>query len=52
MASRRLSQRIEVFAGAQNLFNTSFVVATLPTTVGAPRIASGGVRIRLGLSSH
>jgi outer membrane receptor protein involved in Fe transport len=35
-----------VFFGIQNLFNQTYVVATLPTTIGSPRLYNGGVRIR------
>jgi outer membrane receptor protein involved in Fe transport len=46
--SRTVHTRVEAFAGVQNLFNREFYVGTLPTTTGAPRIVSGGVRVRLG----
>jgi outer membrane receptor protein involved in Fe transport len=45
--SRPLGRRIEIFAGAQNLFNREYFVGTLPTTVGTPRLVHGGVRLRL-----
>jgi outer membrane receptor protein involved in Fe transport len=35
-----------VFFGIQNLFNVQYVVATLPTTIGSPRLYNGGLRIR------
>jgi outer membrane receptor protein involved in Fe transport len=47
-ASRAVGRRIDAFVGVQNLFNQEYIVGTLPTTVGAPRVVSGGVRIRLG----
>lgn len=47
-ASRAFGERFEVFGGAQNLFNTTYVVGTLPTTIGAPRTVSGGLRVRVG----
>jgi outer membrane receptor protein involved in Fe transport len=46
--SRQFGRRFEAFAGAQNLFNTTVIVGTLPTSIGAPRLMSGGVRVRLG----
>jgi len=35
-----------VFFGAQNLFNQEYIVGTLPTTIGSPRLLNAGVRIR------
>jgi outer membrane receptor protein involved in Fe transport len=46
--SRALGSRIHAFAGVQNLFDREYFVGTLPTTVGSPRIISGGLRVRLG----
>ena len=46
-ASRALGKRLEVFGGVQNLFDHEVYVGTLPTTVGAPRFISVGVRVRL-----
>jgi outer membrane receptor protein involved in Fe transport len=45
-ASRNIGKYVEVFIGAQNLFNTEYFVGTLPTTIGSPRLVNGGVRIR------
>jgi outer membrane receptor protein involved in Fe transport len=45
-ASRVLSRNIEVFVGAQNLFDKQYFVGTLPTTIGSPRLVNGGVRVR------
>jgi hypothetical protein len=45
-ASRAIGKYVEVFIGAQNLFNTEYFVGTLPTTIGSPRLVNGGVRIR------
>jgi outer membrane receptor protein involved in Fe transport len=45
-ASRAITRRIDIFAGVQNTFNTQYVVGTLPTTIGSPRLANIGVRIR------
>jgi len=47
LASRRLSETLDVFAGAQNLFDQRYYVGTLPTTIGTPRMVSVGVRIRV-----
>ncbi len=46
--SRAIGSRINAFAGVQNLFNREYFVGTLPTTVGSPRIVTGGVRVRVG----
>ena len=46
-ASRVIGRNIEMFAGVQNLFNTEYFVGTLPTTIGSPRLANLGVRIRV-----
>jgi outer membrane receptor protein involved in Fe transport len=45
-ASRQIVKGLDAFFGVQNLFNVVFDVATLPTTIGAPRLYNGGVRIR------
>jgi outer membrane receptor protein involved in Fe transport len=44
--SRRVSRNLEVFAGAQNLTNREYLVGTLPTTIGTPRLVNAGVRVR------
>jgi outer membrane receptor protein involved in Fe transport len=46
-ASRELARNLEVFVGAQNLFGQEYFVGTRPTTVGAPRLVSAGVRVQL-----
>jgi outer membrane receptor protein involved in Fe transport len=46
-ASRAISRQFEVFAGVQNLLDTEYIVGTLPTTIGAPRLFHAGVRVRL-----
>jgi outer membrane receptor protein involved in Fe transport len=46
-ASRLIGRRLEIFAGAQNLFNREYFVGTLPTTTGTPRLVHGGIRVRL-----
>jgi outer membrane receptor protein involved in Fe transport len=45
-ASRRVSRNLEIFAGAQNLTNREYLVGTLPTTIGTPRLINAGVRVR------
>lgn len=47
VASRNISPNAEVFLGVQNLFDAEYFVGTLPTTVGAPRLVTGGVRLRI-----
>jgi outer membrane receptor protein involved in Fe transport len=44
--SRNLGRGVEAFAGVQNLFDRTYYVGTLPTTVGSPRFASVGIRVR------
>jgi outer membrane receptor protein involved in Fe transport len=46
-ASKSLRPGIEAFFGVQNLFNREFLVGTLPTTIGAPRLVTAGVRFSL-----
>ena len=45
-AARTILKGLDVYFGMQNAFNKTFVVATLPTTIGAPRLYNVGVRIR------
>jgi outer membrane receptor protein involved in Fe transport len=45
-ASRTVAEGIEVYVGAQNLFDKEFFVGLAPTTIGAPRMVSVGARIR------
>jgi outer membrane receptor protein involved in Fe transport len=45
-AIRTLSRSLDVFAGVQNLFDREVIVGTNPTTIGAPRLVNGGVRVR------
>jgi len=47
MASREVGRNAELFLGVQNLFDAEYFVGTLPTTVGTPRLVTGGVRLRL-----
>jgi outer membrane receptor protein involved in Fe transport len=44
--SRAIVRNVEVFFGVQNLFDEEYIVGTLPTTIGSPRLAHGGVRVR------
>ena len=46
MLSRNLAKNCDVFFGVQNLFDKEYIVMTLPTTIGSPRLVNGGVRIR------
>jgi outer membrane receptor protein involved in Fe transport len=45
--SRAVGHDVDLFAGIQNVFNTEYIVGTLPTTIGSPRLFNAGVRIRL-----
>jgi outer membrane receptor protein involved in Fe transport len=45
-ASRDITRNFEIFFGMQNLFNEEYIVGTLPTTIGSPRLYHGGVRVR------
>ena len=47
VASRAFGRNVELFVGVQNLFDAEYFVGTLPTTVGAPRLVTGGLRLRL-----
>lgn len=51
-ASRAVGRNLEVFVGVQNLANEEYFVGTLPTTIGAPRLVSGGVRLRFAGASR
>jgi outer membrane receptor protein involved in Fe transport len=46
--SRAIGTRVTAFAGVQNLLDQEYFVGTLPTTVGSPRLVSGGLRFRIG----
>jgi outer membrane receptor protein involved in Fe transport len=46
IASRAIGRNLEIFFGVQNLFDQQYFVSTLPTTIGTPRLANGGVRLR------
>ena len=43
--NRIVSERVEVFFGVQNLLDREFVVQRNPTTIGAPRLLTGGFRL-------
>jgi outer membrane receptor protein involved in Fe transport len=45
-AARTIVRGIELFAAAQNLLDRTYIVGTLPTTIGSPRFVSAGVRVR------
>ncbi|MBI4478031.1 MAG: TonB-dependent receptor [Acidobacteria bacterium] len=47
-ASRAIGSKLEAFFGVQNLLDEEYVVGTLPTTIGSPRLVNAGVRVRLG----
>lgn len=47
-ASRSIMHNLDVFFGVQNVFDEEYIVGTLPTTIGSPRLAHVGVRVRLG----
>lgn len=47
-ASKSVGRNLDIFFGAQNLFNREYFVGTLPTTTGTPRLISGGLRIHTG----
>jgi outer membrane receptor protein involved in Fe transport len=44
--TRGIGRNVDVFFGAQNLFGQEYIVATLPTTIGSPRLVNGGIRVR------
>jgi outer membrane receptor protein involved in Fe transport len=46
MITRVVSRNLDLFLGAQNLFNEEYIVGTLPTTIGSPRLVNAGLRIR------
>ena len=45
-ASRSVGRNFEAFFTVQNIADEEYFVGTLPTTIGSPRIVSGGVRVR------
>jgi outer membrane receptor protein involved in Fe transport len=44
--TRALSRRLDIFFGVQNVFDRVVIVGANPTTIGAPRLANGGIRVR------
>ena len=44
-ASRDFTKNVQVFFGVQNMLDKAYIVQTLPTTNGSPRLMNGGVRI-------
>jgi outer membrane receptor protein involved in Fe transport len=44
--SREVTRQLDVFFGIQNMFDKEYIVGTLPTTIGSPRLINGGVRVR------
>jgi outer membrane receptor protein involved in Fe transport len=44
--SREIGRQLDVFFGVQNLFDKQYIVGTLPTTIGSPRLVNGGVRVK------
>jgi outer membrane receptor protein involved in Fe transport len=46
MVTRTVSRNFDAFIGVQNLFDTVYIVGTLPTTTGSPRLVNAGVRVR------
>jgi outer membrane receptor protein involved in Fe transport len=45
-ASRAFGRNFEAYFGVQNLADTVYFVQTNPSTVGTPRMVTGGVRVR------
>jgi outer membrane receptor protein involved in Fe transport len=45
-ASRSITRNFEAFFGVQNLLDKEYIVGTLPTTIGSPRLVHGGIRVR------
>ncbi|HJZ74974.1 MAG TPA: TonB-dependent receptor, partial [Vicinamibacterales bacterium] len=43
---RDVGRSLQVFFGAQNLFDTQYFVQTNPSTIGTPRLMNVGVRVR------
>ena len=51
-ASRSLGRGVDVFFGVQNMLDEEFYVQTNPTTIGAPRLLQGGMRVRFAGGSQ
>jgi outer membrane receptor protein involved in Fe transport len=45
-ASRAFGRNFEAYFGIQNLADTEYFVQTNPSTVGSPRMVTGGLRVR------
>jgi outer membrane receptor protein involved in Fe transport len=45
--SRAFGRNFEVYFGVQNLLDKEYIVQTAPTTIGSPRLVTGGLHIRL-----
>ena len=46
--SRTINRNVDLFFGVQNLFGTTYYVGTNPTTIGTPRLANFGIRLKVG----
>jgi outer membrane receptor protein involved in Fe transport len=46
--SKTINEQVDVFFGAQNLFDTLYYVGTNPTTTGTPRLVNVGIRLKIG----
>jgi outer membrane receptor protein involved in Fe transport len=44
--ARTVTRNVEAFLGVQNMFDQTYFVGTLPTTIGSPRLVNVGVRVR------
>jgi outer membrane receptor protein involved in Fe transport len=44
--SRPIGRNFEAFFGVQNIGDEEYFVGTLPTTIGSPRLVTGGVRVK------
>ena len=45
-ASRDIGRNLQVFFGMQNVFDQTYFVQTNPSTIGTPRLANFGLRVR------
>ena len=43
---RDFGRNLQLFVGAQNLFDKEYFVQTNPSTIGTPRLINGGIRVR------
>lgn len=49
LVSRRINEKVELFAAVENVFNQRYEVGKTPvTTLGPPILVRGGIRVRLG----